>query len=65
MPYQLWMLQRVERVIAECVAGDAGRSAIESFLDDFDGGPELLGLETLLTGCRIRKEGARLFSADA
>ncbi len=63
VPIQLWMLERVERVLASCTASAAGRSAVEAFLAGFEHGRELLALGALLAGCRVRKEGARLFSA--
>ncbi len=62
IPYQIWMLQRVERVLAACTADAAGRAALTSLLSGFEGGPELLELGPLLAGCRIRKQGGRLFS---
>ncbi len=65
IPYQVWMLGRLERVLAACTADAAGRKAIEELLAGFEGGPELLELGSLLAGCRIRKEGGRLFSAPA
>jgi glutathione S-transferase len=65
IPYQIWMLQRVERVLAACTANAAGRAAIEELLAGFEDGPELLELARLLAGCRIRKEGGRLFSLPA
>ncbi len=65
IPYQIWMLQRVERVLAACTADPAGRAAITSLLAGFENGPELLELGPLLAGCRIRKRGGRLFSPAA
>jgi len=65
IPYQIWMLQRVERVLAACTTDAPGRAAIEELLAGFEGGPELLELARLLAGCRIRKEGGRLFSLPA
>ncbi len=62
IPYQLWMLGRLERVLAACTAGAAGRASIEGFLGEFEGGGELLELDRILAGCRIRKEGGRLYS---
>ena len=62
VPYQIWMLQRVERALARCTASDVGRAAVEALLGGFASGPELLGLPELLAGCRVRKEGGRLFS---
>ncbi|MEZ4219091.1 MAG: glutathione S-transferase family protein [Myxococcota bacterium] len=62
VPYQTWMLQRLERAIDAACAAPGGRAALEAFLAPFPGGLELLELGPLLDGCRLRKEGARLFS---
>jgi hypothetical protein len=62
IPYQMWMLARVERVLAACTADAAGRAAVEELLAGFAGSPELLELGRILAGCRVRKEGGRLFS---
>ena len=63
VPYQIWMLQRLEGVLDACVASESGRAATEAFLADFAWGPELLELDSMLAGCRVRKDGGRLFSA--
>ena len=65
VPYQIWMLQRLERALDACTASESGRAAIEGFLADFARGPELLELDSLLAGCRVRKDGGRLFSEPA
>ena len=65
VPYQIWMLQRVERALADCVATKSGRAAIEGLLSEHRDGRELLDLETLLHGCRVEKRGARLYSVPA
>jgi glutathione S-transferase len=65
IPYQIWMLQRLERVLAACTSRPAGRAAVEALLGGFDGGAELLRLGELLAGCRLRKEGGRLYSSSA
>jgi len=62
VPYQIWMLQRIETVIAKGRSTAAGERALSGFLGTLPGGAELLELGRLLEGCRIRKEGARLFS---
>jgi hypothetical protein len=62
VPYQIWMLQRLQRVLAACAANEPGRASIAELLGQFPGGNELLELEERLAGCRVRKEGARLFS---
>ena len=56
-----WMLQRIADVLRECTATPAGRGAIESLLDALPNGRALLGLDALLAGCRVRKEGGRIF----
>ncbi len=62
VPYQIWMLQRLADVLRDCRAQAQGRAAIDAWLGAFPRGPELLDLDTLLTGCRIRKQGGRLFA---
>jgi hypothetical protein len=63
IPYQIWMLQRIEAVLTTCRASRAGRDAVDELLGHFERGPELLQLEEILAGCRVRKERALLFSA--
>jgi glutathione S-transferase len=63
MPYQLWMLQRLERVLDACLALPEGQAQIQELLMRFPRGQELMNLGTLMAGCRVRKEGARLFSS--
>jgi glutathione S-transferase len=65
VPYQVWMLQRIEAALARCTASGDGRRQIESLLERFPRGPELLELSERLAGCRLRKEGGRLFSVPA
>ena len=55
----------VAEVLEACTADPAGRAAVGDLLGAFDGGPELLDLDRMLAGCRIRKEGGRLFSVPA
>ncbi|MBW2291105.1 MAG: glutathione S-transferase family protein [Deltaproteobacteria bacterium] len=62
IPYQIWMLQRIEPVLAKAVATASGRKSVESLVDRFPRGSELLRLGDLLKGCRVRKEGALLYS---
>ena len=38
VPYQMWMLQRLERVLTACTASESGRVAIEQLLGQFSGG---------------------------
>jgi glutathione S-transferase len=63
IPYQIWMLQRLEEVLGRCSASEGARQALSAFFEGFEGGAELLELEGVLAGCRVRKEGARLYSA--
>ncbi len=65
VPYQTWMLQRLLGVLERCTASEAGRSAVQDLLAGFERGPELLGLGELLGDLRVRKAGARLYSARA
>jgi glutathione S-transferase len=58
----VWMLQRLAAVIGEATAKPAGRASVEAWLDGFEGGRELLELDERLAGCRVRKEGGRIFS---
>ena len=62
VPYQMWMLQRLASALSACTESSAGRGAIESLLSASPGGKELLEVDALLEGCRVRKDGARLFS---
>lgn len=62
IPYQIWMLQRIEPVLAKAAATAAGRESIAALIGRFKRGSELLELGNLLEGCRIRKEGALLYS---
>ncbi|MEM7409568.1 MAG: glutathione S-transferase family protein [Myxococcota bacterium] len=62
IPYQIWMLQRLERVVARARAKPEGAASLDAWLAGFPRGHELLELDARLAGCRVRKEGARLFS---
>ncbi len=64
VPYQVWMLERIERVLDRCVARPEGRKAVEELLGRFPRGPELLELGDRLQGCRVVKEAGRLRSAS-
>jgi hypothetical protein len=59
------MLQRIEAVLRECTATPAGSKAVEALLDVFPNGRALLGLGARLAGCRVRKQGGRLFACEA
>ena len=62
IPYQIWMLQRVAEALANATAREAGLKALSELLGTSESGLELLELDTLLAGCRVRKEGALLYS---
>jgi hypothetical protein len=62
VPYQMWMLGRLERVLAAATATERGRSDVAGLLAGFDAGPELQALGQRLAGCRVRKQAARLHS---
>lgn len=62
--YHAFMLQRLAGVLRECTATPAARASIEAFLAGFAKGNELLGLDGQLEGCRVRKEGGRIFACQ-
>jgi glutathione S-transferase len=64
IPYQIWMLQRVAGALARSCPDASSRDALAAFLAQFDRGQELLELDDLLKGCRVRKQGALLYSLD-
>ena len=61
-PIHVWMLQRLAGVVDEATASDAGRAKVRTWLEQFPNGLELLELNDRLAGCRVRKEGGRLYS---
>jgi glutathione S-transferase len=63
VPYQFWMLDRIERAIRPALADPASRRTLAGWLGRFRDGEALLDLDRFLDGCRIRKEGARLYAA--
>jgi len=63
LPYQIWMLQRLGAALAEAKASHSGAAALAELLGHFDNGTQLLELEPMLAGCRVRKERGLLFSA--
>ncbi len=64
IPYQVWMLQRLERELELCIASDEGLDAVSELLERFPGSDELLEIGRLLEGARVRKVGGRLFADD-
>ena len=62
VPYQTWMLGRIAKAIAPCVANDTARASLSRLLSNYDGGDAFLSLDAFLAGARVRKEGALLFS---
>ena len=63
VPYQIWMLQRLEGVLRQARATSEGDQAIARFLAQWPNGPQLLDLSEMLKTCRVKKKGARLYSA--
>jgi len=59
-----WMLQRIEVELRGCSATPNGRAPIESLLGELPNGRALLGLAAMLRGCRVRKQGGRIFSCE-
>ena len=62
VPYQMWMLQRIEGAMAPCMEDAVTRRAVDDFVLRLDGSEGWASLGAHLEGCRLRKEGARLFS---
>lgn len=62
VPYQFWMLDRIEHAIRPSLAAPAARVALAGWLARFRDGEALLDLAGFLAGCRVRKESARLYS---
>jgi glutathione S-transferase len=62
-PYHVYMLQRLAGVLDGMTASEGGRASVSNWLAQFRNGGELLELEERLVDCRVRKEGALLFSA--
>jgi glutathione S-transferase len=60
--YHVWMLQRLADVLRQCREDPTGRAAVDALLAAFANGPDLLDLEHRLRGCRVRKEGGRIFA---
>ena len=56
------MLQRVAGVLATIKASEMGAARVTTWLEGFSKGGELLELDDRLADCRVRKDGARLFS---
>ena len=59
-PYHVYMLQILADVVD--VAADASGDVVSAWLTQFKHGPELLELSERLQHCRVRKQGAQLFS---
>merc|ERR1712039_114520 len=59
IPYQIWMLQRLEGTL-QCLDAASARA----FLEQFDGASDLTSLPALLARCRVNKVGGTIFPAD-
>jgi glutathione S-transferase len=55
LPYHVWMLQRLAGAI------DFDHPSVATLLAALPNGSELASLDALLDGCRVRKDGGRLF----
>ena len=60
VPYQIWMLQRLEAMMVETERGN-----LTTWLERFENGREILTLSDRLQGCTVDKRGGLLFSAVA
>ena len=58
--HHAWRLQRIANALDTCTP--EGRDAVSKLLAGFPGGERLLEVDRALAGCRLRKEGGRLFS---
>jgi hypothetical protein len=58
LPYQVWMLQRLEPTIQQ------HSTEVGKLLRRVAGGMPLLDLSTLLDGCRVRKQGGRIYALN-
>lgn len=63
VPYQMWMLGRIEAAMADCLAKEARAASLAAWLGGFPGGDAFLPLGPRLDGARVLKRGGRLFSA--
>jgi len=63
VPYQLFMLGRIEEAMAPVLSQTDGRRAISDLLERLGQGDDLLELAGLLESCRVEKRGALLYSA--
>jgi glutathione S-transferase len=62
VPIQIWMLGRMQQVLEAATANGPGRAAVEALLRRIAGADALFELDERLAGCRVRKQGARLYS---
>jgi glutathione S-transferase len=60
-PYQIWMLCRIDRAMAEAFESSADRARLQDLLAGFEEGVEFLSLPERLEGCRIRKHFEKLY----
>ncbi len=58
VPYQMWMLQRIEAAMRGCDV-----ATLTHWLSAFRHGEEILALNARLNGCRIKKQGGLLYSS--
>jgi hypothetical protein len=61
IPYQIWMLGRLSEVVSRCTAAEGG--SVEHLLGELPRGAELLDVDRLIAGCRVRKTGGLLHSS--
>jgi hypothetical protein len=64
LPYHVWMLERVARVVRACTASPENAEAVRGLLARWPAGERLLELDERLAGCRIEKRGGRIFSVS-
>ena len=62
VPYQLWMLGRIETAIGPVLKSSEGRAEIAALLETLQQDDALLHLDRMLAGCRVEKCNAQLHS---
>ncbi len=61
--HHAWRLARISEALSECTS--EGKTAVAKMLARFPGAETLLALDERLEGCRVRKQGGRLFSVPS
>lgn len=60
-PYQIWMLQRIEKAMKDNYTSPEENKTLLTFLEHFTDGPMMLNLKDILSRCPIEKKFEQLF----